>query len=85
MEEQNENLTNQDAQKTEETIAKKVFDDTIASYQNKIDTLEKENKTLTKQVNDYSHILRNFNVSNFTTEPQKSSDDLVKILMGGAK
>ena len=41
MEEQNENLTNQEAQQTEETIAKKVFDDTIASYQNKIDTLEK--------------------------------------------
>ena len=84
MEENQNEQINDEAQKTEETIAKKVYDDTVAAFNAKIEELTKANKTLTKQVDDYSNVLRNINVTKFE-ENNKSSDELVKILMGGIK
>ena len=84
MEENQNEQINDEAQKTEETIAKKVYDDTVAAFNAKIEELTKANQTLTKQVDDYSNVLRNINVTKFE-ENTKSSDELVKILMGGIK
>lgn len=69
-------------EKAEETIAKKVFDDMQAAFQMKVENLEKEKATLTKQVNDYSAILRNINVQQ-VNQPKQSSDDIAKKLLGG--
>ena len=69
----------------DDTISKKVYDDMVAAYDVKVAELEKNNATLNKQVDDYSRILRNINVQQVNTKPQRSSEDIVKNLLGGIK
>lgn len=70
------------ATQADELIAKKVYDDTVAAYDTKIENLQKENEILKKQVGDYSTVLRNLNVQG-SKEPEKNSDELVTKLFGG--
>lgn len=85
MEQENQDELITPAEEQAETIAKKVYDDMEAAYKVKIDELEKQNKTLNKQVNDYSTILRNINVQQVNNAPKQSCDDMVKSLIGGVR